>query len=117
MNETNSGAERLQQTLEEHERAVKRSVESLGELQTELRRAAADLEDERAAETLAEIGRRLETHESSMETVVETLDEHKRVLRRADTADRTALADAMERARRRARQEPEPPNGRDYENS
>jgi len=116
MGDTNTDAERLQRTLEDHELAVKQAVESLGELQAELEEAATNVDDDRVSDQLADLGRRLETHEHRLEAVVETLDEHKDAVRGID-ATGDDLAQAMERARRRARQESEPPTPHDREDS
>lgn len=106
---------RLAETLDAHELAVKRSVESLGDLQAELGAVADDIADDEIRDRLANLGRYLETHESRLEAVVETLDDHKSVVRSLDTGDRSALAETMERARRRARQESKPPTPGDHE--
>lgn len=98
-------------TLEGQELAVKRSIESFGDLETAFERAVSELENEEAAlEPLEQLGKALEMHESRLERVVEALDDHKRVLRRLDDHDGDALTEAMERARRRARQETGPPS-------
>jgi len=99
---------RLYRTLEAHERELKNALESLGRVQSSVRSAA----DEEAVprEELVAIGKRLEHHEDALRVVVETLDEHKRVIRDTENTDETALAEAMERARQRARQEGHPPD-------
>lgn len=104
------GAE-LHSTLEGHETAVKRSAESFGQIEAAFERVVSGFEDDDAAlELLEPLGRALEAHESQLETVVETLDDHKRVLRQADDRGQEELAEALERARRRARQESGPPD-------
>lgn len=117
MTDTDADGQGLHETLEEHELAVKRAVESMGELQAELRAVAADEDGEEATRRLADLGRRLETHEDRLEALVETLDEHKRVLRRVGGAERDALAEARARARRRARQESGPPTARESDDT
>lgn len=107
MDDTEQHGRELQRTLENHEREIKRALESLGRVQEELERAADDVDDT-ARERLAAVGQRLERHENHLQAVVERLDEHKAVVRRIDAADRTALAEAMEKARHQARQENHP---------
>lgn len=102
----------LWSALEAHEAAVKRSVESFGAVEAAFDRAVDAFDgDEEALGELERIGRALETHERRLEALVETLDERKGALRRAETDDPGGLAATMERARRRARQEPQPPGG------
>lgn len=115
MTDNSTDVRSLQTTLEDHELAVKRSLESLGGLQTELNRVASNTDNERIKAKLGELGRCIEDHETHLESVVETLDEHKAVIRESEPSDTSALAEAMERARHRARIESEP--SADDENS
>jgi len=108
MNETDTLGTQLQETLEAHELAVKRALESLGEVQEAVGRAGDGISDETPQEAIAEIGRRVEGHETDLRAVMETLDEHKRTVRELDDADGSTLKEAMERARYRARQEDHP---------
>lgn len=108
MDENKQLGHELQQTLEAHEREIKRALESLGRVQEALKRAATESTDDDARDRLTAVGRRLERHENHLQAVVETLDEHKRAIRRIDSADRTALKEAMEKARHQARQETHP---------
>lgn len=108
MDENEQLGQELQQTLEAHERELKRALESLGRVREELEQAAVESTDDDALDRLTAVGRRLERHENHLQAVVETLDGHKRVVRRIDSADRTALKEAMEKARHQARQETHP---------
>lgn len=111
MTDTDELGSRLHGTLEAHEREVKRTLESLGRVQSAVEAAVDDENAEtipRAA--LVEIGTQLERHEKHLQTVVETLDDHKRVIRDTENVDGNALADAMKRARQRAHQEGHPPD-------
>lgn len=102
---------RLHDSLEAHERELKRALESLGNVQSALESAGTGVETDGASrEDLVDIGKQLEHHENRLHSVVETLDEHKRVLRDGEDAEASALAEAMERARQRARQENHPPD-------
>lgn len=97
-------------TLESHEVEVKRAVESLGNLQRELERTAESVESDAAMNRLTQLGRSLANHENHLQAVVQTLDDHKTVIRSVDDTDRTALEEAMSRARAQARQESHPPD-------
>jgi len=102
---------RLHDSLEAHERELKRALESLGSVQSALESAGANVETDGASrEDLVDIGKQLEHHETRLQSVVETLDEHKRVVRDGEDTEASALAEAMERARKHARQESHPPD-------
>lgn len=108
-NETEDATER---SLEDHERAVKRSLASLGSLEDRFH----DVVDEATQadrERLEPLGRALETHVERLETLVRTLDDHKRAFRDEEGGGSDPLGPAVERARRRARQEPTPPGSTD----
>jgi hypothetical protein len=89
----------LEETLESHEAAVKRALESLGELQQAVGDGTETL-PEAHRESLIAVGKALETHEQRLETVVETLNDHKGQVGGADGA--SALGERLERERQRA---------------
>lgn len=102
----------IERSLEEHERAVKRSLASLGTIEERFQDAVEAASDEQR-EPLEPLGRALETHVDRLETLVRTLDDHKRSFRDEDGEGTDPLGPAVERARRRARQEPTPPSSGD----
>jgi len=102
----------IERSLEEHERAVKRSLASLGTLEERFQDAVDSASDEQR-ERLEPFGRALETHIDRLETLVRTLDDHKRTFRDEEGGSPDPLGPAVERARRRARQEPTPPGSDD----
>jgi len=96
----------LEETLEEHELAVKRALESLGDLEV----AFQDLVESSSKEELDRLepaGRALEVHVDRLESVVTSLDDHKALVREDDGVSAT-YADALERARQRARYDDSP---------
>lgn len=97
-------------TLESHEVEVKRTIESLGQLQAELERTAESVQSDAAMDRLTQLGQCLANHENHLQAVVQTLDDHKTVVRSVDDTDRTALEEAMSQARAQARQESHPPD-------
>lgn len=105
----NDLGEQLWQSLETHETEIKHAVQSLGDLETELKDTAEQFEGESAVLTRLEaVGCALEEHELHLENVIETLDHHKGVIRKADNIGTEELQQAMEHARRKARQEARP---------
>lgn len=99
--------DRIDETLAEHEMAVKRVLDSLGSLENRFVDAATETTGDEL-DRLEEFGRALEEHVERLEELVKTLDDHKRAL--GDDSDERAdpLGTAVKRARRRAQQEPPP---------
>lgn len=111
---TNDTDDPIADSLEDHERALKQVLESLGVLEDQFAAVTRDMtEDDQAP--LEQVGRALEQHISHLEDLVQTLDDHKRVVRETSGEQSDVLAAAIERSRRRARHEPTPPSGSDDE--
>lgn len=105
---SNDSDSRIGESLDKHELAVKRALESLGTLEDQLVEVASDASaDDRIR--LEPLGRALETHVQRLEDLVRTLDDHKRAVYDVTEEGQDSLAVAIERSRRRARQEPTPP--------
>jgi len=96
----------FEETLEEHELAVKRALESLGTLEEEFQELIESSSEEELAH-LEPAGRALEVHVDRLESVVTTLDDYKALVREDDGASAT-YSDALERARQRARYDDSP---------
>lgn len=91
----------LEETLEQHELAVKRALESLGALERTFQEGVESSSKEELSR-LEPVGRALEVHVDRLESVVTTLDDHKALIREDDGVSAT-YTDALERARQQAR--------------
>lgn len=110
--------EELWRSLEEHETAVKQSIVSVGEVESELKSVVETLDDmEEENETsdlrpvIAGLGEAIESHEEWLEEVIRRLNDHKDVIRSADDMGKEEMANVLQEARRKARQESRPPGG------
>lgn len=105
----------IDQAHETHERKIKRSLESFGSVEENFQDVVEAVESDRdPMRDLEALGKSIENLGTELESLIRSFDELKRLSQQDDSSTQ-GYRQAIEKARRRARQEPTPNGKNDHE--